>query len=134
MSDVCARVREWADKEGVSLSEALERLGVSPSVFYNWEKGGRPQPVRLRRLAEKMGADPSVFVNPPLENRRADKGPSISRRGASDARGAVLVHMPASSWNKLSDMLTHFNARLVGPINGLAYTNDSEFIVLEGVA
>ena len=46
--NIANRIREWRDKEGVTLEDLARRLDVSTATVWKWENGKR-QPTGLYR-------------------------------------------------------------------------------------
>lgn len=123
MQRLTTKIREWATGKGMSLSLALSTLGVSPSVFYNWEKGGNPTPATLSKMAKKMQIDLSELVNTSSNAITADDDAtqSVARHGLQ-ANDMVLVSMSRVAYNDMKGVLRQYRARLVGHLSPIDMT------------
>jgi len=52
-------------EKGVSVSKALESIGLSRSAITSWRKGSKPTPQTLQKLANYFSKDVSVFYDEP---------------------------------------------------------------------
>ena len=63
MSTVAERIKEYRENKGLSLSQAAERLEISPDVLEGWEKGDcEPDTPTVFRMAELYGKSADMIL------------------------------------------------------------------------
>jgi transcriptional regulator with XRE-family HTH domain len=115
MSKVCEEIRRWADKEGMSLQASLQELGLAVTVFYSWEKGSRPRPTSLHRIAARIG----VAYEDLLDSRLPTIRPRAARADSDDTAFASdqdwIVGIPGNALNEIRGVLSRYGAWVIGP-------------------
>lgn len=66
------RLKEACDERGISMSNLLDKVGMSRGNIARWKSGLEPKPATILRLAEELGVDRSV-LEPPKEKDFASK-------------------------------------------------------------
>lgn len=58
---------------GWSQAELAKRMKVVPNSVVGWEKGARPRPQTLRKLADLLGVNP-LELDEAIQSWRGDRG------------------------------------------------------------
>ena len=86
-------IRQLREERGWTQLELANRLGVTPSTIYNWERGRfEPRASQLRQLAQAFAVKMDDIELVPEEPGKALGGSLAQRGNASRARAAAYEH------------------------------------------